>query len=256
MGAYYTEGVPTPDTIYIFSPDAASLQAVRNPRTRSAFIPTLMFHQALTTLHFYHRDTRVILVWSPIDTDLVGQRVAKDMAAEATRAAPPLGLERIQSAAYQKFRAKVAAFGAWQDSHKREERNRLRQLLREGDPCEEMSHAWQFPCARPPSINRHNPIWSAATATEKDAHGRVKKRCFDRKTTSTALQIAVDHAFTGSYVSRFRPNDPIDALYCPCGIEENYRIARHIIYDCPRYGEHFIIAGIYRSGVVTPYHKL
>lgn len=43
----------------------------------------------------------------------------------------------------------------------------------------------------------------------KDAKGRKLKRpLYSRRTTSTALQLAVDHAFTGSYASRFRPADP------------------------------------------------
>jgi hypothetical protein len=66
---------------------------------------------------------------------------------------------------------------------------------------------------------------------EKDERGR-KTQCplFPRWTTSTALQLAVDHVFTGSYMSRFRPLDPPSSLTCPCGY--HLRNPHHLIRDC------------------------
>lgn len=44
----------------------------------------------------------------------------------------------------------------------------------------------------------------------------------------TLLQIATDHAFTGTYVQHFRMNDPPEAIECPCGA--HIRSAEHIIH--------------------------
>jgi hypothetical protein len=66
---------------------------------------------------------------------------------------------------------------------------------------------------------------------EKDERGRKTRRpLFPRRTTSTALQLAVDHAFTGSYASRFRPLNPPSSLTCPCGY--HLRNPHHLIRDC------------------------
>ena len=48
---------------------------------------------------------------------------------------------------------------------------------------------------------------------------------------STALQLAVDHTFTGSYTARFRPSDPPHTLSCICGAR--LRDPDHIIRRCP-----------------------
>jgi hypothetical protein len=60
-------------------------------------------------------------------------------------------------------------------------------------------HAHLFIIKEAPS-EHHHPLWSAATAMEKDVQGKKSKRPrYSQRTTSTALQLAVDHAFTGSY---------------------------------------------------------
>jgi hypothetical protein len=49
---------------------------------------------------------------------------------------------------------------------------------------------------------------------EKDDRGKKTKRpLYSRRTTSTAFQLAVDHAFTGSYAKRFRPADPVTFFF-------------------------------------------
>jgi hypothetical protein len=79
----------------------------------------------------------------------------------------------------------------------------------EGGPCRSVTH----------------PLWSTATAMEKDERGHKTRR-----TTSTTLQLAVDHSFTGSYASRFRPLDPPSSLCCPCG--HPMHSPHHLIRDC------------------------
>jgi hypothetical protein len=75
--------------------------------------------------------------------------------------------------------------------------------------------AYQYAISQPPSEKNH-PLWSAATVMEKDERGRKTRHpLFSRRTTSTTLQLAVDHAFTGSYAKRFRPLVLRFAKRCP-----------------------------------------
>jgi hypothetical protein len=93
--------------------------------------------------------------------------------------------------------------------------------------------AYQYAISQPPSEKNH-PLWSTATAREKDERGRKTRRpLFSWRTTSTTLQLAVDHAFTGSYAKRFCPLDPPPSLRCPCG--HPLRSPHHIIRDCRLY---------------------
>jgi hypothetical protein len=75
LACYYTEGVPTPDNMFIFSPSSSALMAVKNMRSTSSQSASLIFHQALTTITLHHRATRFYLVWTPVDADLEGQSV-------------------------------------------------------------------------------------------------------------------------------------------------------------------------------------
>ncbi len=77
---------------------------------------------------------------------------------------------------------------------------------------------------------------------------------YSRRTTSTALRLAVDHAFTGTYVIRFRPKDPEENSACPCGCL--FRTDLHILYDCPRFGAARHISRMVYNGTPTPYHAL
>ncbi|KAH9051487.1 beta-lactamase/transpeptidase-like protein [Lactarius vividus] len=84
---------------------------------------------------------------------------------------------------------------------------------------------------RPPDGGDH-PLWRAATARKKDDRGRqTGQLLYSRRTTSTALQLAADYAFSGTYVIRFRPSDPEEASACPCGAL--FKTDTHILYDCP-----------------------
>ncbi|KAH8986279.1 hypothetical protein EDB92DRAFT_1262340 [Lactarius akahatsu] len=115
LAMYYTEEVVPPDQFYIFSSSSPALQAARNPRNRTAQKHALMFHQSLTTLSLCHGNVRFYLVWTPVDEDLEGQQVARHRATEACKRDPPQGLDRVQSAAFQKDRARRRAFQQWND---------------------------------------------------------------------------------------------------------------------------------------------
>jgi hypothetical protein len=77
----------------------------------------------------------------------------------------------------------------------------------------------------------NHPLWSTAVAMEKDEWGRKTQHpLFMQRTTSTTLQLAVDHAFTGSYTRCFHPVDPPESLWCPCGF--HLRNPDHLIRHC------------------------
>jgi hypothetical protein len=122
---------------------------------------------------------------------------------------------RVQSAAYQKDRAHRRAFLNWEKDYWLAHAHNDLQVDVTGLSLD--GAAYQYAISQPPSEKNH-PLWSAATAMEKDERGRKTRRpLFSRRTTSTTLQLAVDHAFTGSYAKRFRPLDPPSSLRCPCG---------------------------------------
>ena len=85
-----------------------------------------------------------------------------------------------------------------------------------------------------PPLEKHHPLWKAAVDMEKDKFSR-KTKCplYRRHTTSTALQLAMDHAFTGSYAKRFRQADLVEMLGCSCGTP--LHTPNHIIRECPLY---------------------
>ena len=192
---------------------------------------SLLFHQSLTTLTTHQPHVRYFLVWTPVDEQLEGQRVARVIAKEACLYTPPDGLHKVQSASFQKARARERAFQQWaQEWYLARAQNTL-QLHATGRPLD--GAAFTHAICEPPSGGNH-PLWEAAVEVEKDDMGRkTRKPKYSRRTTSTALQLAVDHAFTGSYAARFRPTDPPEAQYCPCGAV--WRDPPHLTLLCPRY---------------------
>ncbi|KAH9010109.1 hypothetical protein EDB84DRAFT_1516786 [Lactarius hengduanensis] len=230
----------------MFSPSSSALQAVRNPRSKSASKAALTFHQSLTTLILRHPDLLIHLVWSPRDEELEGQNVAHHQALAAARLDPPDN-HHFRSAAFQKRRARAEAFHNWAfDFHLARVEGEWREITR-GLPPE--GHAHTHVLLRPPDGNNH-PLWSAATDCERDDKNRkiLSRPLYKRRTTSTTFQLAVDHAFTGSYAARFRPRDPPNAITCPCGW--GLRDPPHLILSCPRYFNNRIDSGV--SGQYWP----
>lgn len=77
---------------------------------------------------------------------------------------------------------------------------------------------------RPPDGNNH-PLWQAATDWKKDVRDKKEKKFTFSRTTSTAFQVAVDHAFlTPSRDRKPRasalgtPPPPRESRKCPCGV--------------------------------------
>jgi hypothetical protein len=236
MAQCYTVEVAPPDHTYIFCASSPALQAVQNPRSIKAHSFALRFHQALTTFFSSHNG-RITLCWAPKDDSLEGNWLARTLASQACRrdiADLPNHMDRILSAAFQKDHARRAAFHQWELDYKAARTRNTTHLESYGSPLD--GAAYQYTISQPPSKVNH-PLWSAAVAMEKDKRGRKTRRpLFTWRTTSTVLQLAVDHAFTGSYARRFRPNDPPSSLRCPCGF--HLRNPDHLIRHCRFYYLH------------------
>ena len=209
IAIFYTHRVSTPTDIFLFSPSLSALQAVTNPCSTLAHEAALLFHQSLTTLTSNQPHVCYFVVWTPVDANLEGQWVARVQAKEACLYTPPDGLHKVQSAAFQKAQAREQAFQHWaQDWYLARAQNAL-QLCITGSPLD--GAAFTHAICEPPSRGNH-PLWDTAVEVKKDDMGR--KTCcpkYSRRTTSTALQLAVDHAFTGSYSARFQPSDPLES---------------------------------------------
>lgn len=128
---------------------------------------------------------------------------------------PPEGLHKVQSAAFQKAHTCEWAFQHWaQEWYLAWAQNAL-QLHTMGYPLD--GATFKYAICEPPTGSNH-PLWDAAVEVEKDDMGRkTRQPKYSCRTTSTALQLAADHAFTGSYMARFCPSDPPEVQYCPCG---------------------------------------
>jgi hypothetical protein len=227
----YTPEVAPPLHIFFFCSSSPALQAVQNTRANKAHTYALRFHKVLTTFFSVHKDVQLVLCWAPKDDDLEGDRMARSLTAAACRrnlADLPNSMDCILSAAYQKDRAHRRAFHQWElDYHLDRAHNDL-QISATGLPLD--GAAYQYAISQPPSEVNH-PLWSATVAMEKDKRGRKTRHpLFPWRTTSTVLQLAVNHAFTGSYASRFRPLDPPSSLTCTCG--HPVRNPHHLIRDC------------------------
>jgi hypothetical protein len=130
--------------------------------------------------------------------------MASFLATGACRVDPadlPNGMDRVQSATYQKDRTRRRAFLNWEKDYWLARAHNDLQVNVTGFPLD--GAAYQYVISQPPSEKNH-PLWYAATAMEKDEQGRnTWHPLFSWRTTSTTLQLVVDHAFTGSYTKRF-----------------------------------------------------
>jgi hypothetical protein len=160
-----------------------------------------------------------------------------------------LAIDPIQltsSRACHRHVTRRAAFHQWELEYKAARTRNSIHLESYGSPLD--GAAYQYAISQPPSEVNH-PLWSAAVAMEKDERGRKTRRpLFTRRTTSTTFQLAVDHAFTGSYARRFRPNDPPLSLRCPCGF--HFRNPNHLIRHCRYFYLHRLSNLIISRGII------
>ena len=91
-----------------------------------------------------------------------------------------------------------------------------------------------YSITQPPSATHHR-LWKEDTKVETDDRGR-KWPVHHRRTTWTALQLAVDHTFRGSYAStagsapQFRPSVPPPPTHTPACAGRFYA-TRNIYYE-------------------------
>ena len=143
-------------------------------------------------------------------------KLASHIASEAAYGDPPNGLDRIQSVAYQKDRTRRLVFQKWEWEYYLD---RTIETFRECWCDTPPSAAYSYTITTHPS-ETHHPLWKEASKTkvEEDELGhKVTLPLYHRHTTSAALQLAIDHAFTGTYARCFRPSDPPESLLCTCG---------------------------------------
>jgi hypothetical protein len=114
LAEYYTEEVIPPVNFFLLSNNASALQAVKNLRLVKAHAAVLCFHKVLTLLTLRHRQVSYFLVWAPADDYLEGHNMAVEAAKQASWGLPPDGMDRIQSASFQKSRARQKAFLTWE----------------------------------------------------------------------------------------------------------------------------------------------
>jgi hypothetical protein len=171
LASSYTDGVAPPLTIYVLNSSSLAIQAIKNPQLIKAHSYVLIFHKALTTLMLSHRDIHIIMCWAPGDDELEGSRMASTLASAACRtdlADLPNGMDHVQSAAYQKDHACRRAFLNWEKDYWLACAHNDLQVSTTGLPLDGV--AYQYAISQPPSEVNH-PLWSAATAMEKDKQG-------------------------------------------------------------------------------------
>ena len=242
---WYGEGTAPPPIIYIFGADNSALEAICNLRSLKAHSSCVMFHKALTTFFLLHRDMRLILAWSPKNDDLYPDLRARELAAKAASEFPSSGMDSVQSAAYQKDRARHRAFSQWEEEYHTNHMLEAAKTIWLGvdvcPPCFAYSHA----IITAPSTNHHPPWKECTTRVPATPGSRKKVFKYRRRTTTTALQLVVDHAFTGSYVKRFRPKDLPESLTCKCGAK--IRDPNHILRHYPIFHTQRVNAAIHTS---------
>ena len=154
-------------------------------------------------------------------------------------------MDSVQSAAYQKDCARCRAFTQWEEEYHTNHMLEVAKSIWLGvdvcPPCFAYSHA----LITAPSVT-HHPLWRESTIRVPSTLGSKKKVFkYRRQITATALQLAVDHAFTGSYARRFRPSDPPESLTCKCGA--NLQDPNHILQCCPIFHTQRVNATIHTS---------
>ena len=215
---------PPPSHAYILCTNSSALQGITKVSSYDNQNSVLLFHHALTSFCSQHREVGITLVWSPVQRERSQDTTTRAKAMEACTHTPRASLNRVQSAAYQKQATRKRAFDKWAEEWHAERRKRYGKD----------SFAYEYALTKPPSGHNH-PLWKAAV----DKTDGVP--CFSRHTTTTALRLAVGHAFISDYSRRFRPDIPEEENRCLCGFPDHS--FHHLLYDCPRHTQARLMAG-------------
>ena len=214
---YYAER-PLPKHVYFLCQNSSALQGITKVLSHDNQNSVLLFHRSLTTFCSQHSQVGVTLVWSPVNRKWDQDTATRHKALEVCKLTLRASLNRVQSAAYQKQVTRRLAFTKWAEEW-HEERHKC---------YGRDSFAYEYALTKPLSRQNHL-LWKAAV----DKTDGIP--CFSRHTTTTALRLAVGHAFTSDYTRQFRPDIPEDENYCTCGFPDHS--FHHILYDCPQYTE-------------------
>lgn len=183
----------------------------------------LFFHRSLTSFCSRHRNAGITLTWSPVHRDRIQDSTVRYKALAACTLTPRASLNRVQSAAYQKQVTKRQAFTKWAEWH-------ADRRKRYGTD----SFAYEYALTNAPS-GRNHPLWKAAAERIDGAPS------YSHHTTTTALRLALGHAFISDYTRRFRLDIPEEENHCLCGFPDHS--FHHLLYDCPRHTQARLTAG-------------
>ena len=143
--------------------------------------------------------------------------------------------------AYQKARACETVFGNWTQDFLKARMNSQFLATWTGQALDSQSHTYAI--TNPPDSNNH-PLWTCTIDCARDDKGcKIPSQpLYTRCITSTALQLACDHAFTGSHSKCFCQANPPEFHSCLCSY--GLHNPKHLILHCPRHTCHHINAGI------------
>jgi len=181
----YTDCRP-PRHIYLLCSNSSALQGIMKVASYDNQRSVLLFHRALTSLCSHHRDVGITLTWSPVCREQAQDSTVRLKALTACKITPCALLNRVQSAAYQKQDTRRRAFLKWAEEWHTEWHKWLGRD----------SFAYQYTLSEPPNGSNH-PLWKA-TMDKTDGIP-----FFSRHTTTTALRLAVCHAFISDYMRHF-----------------------------------------------------
>ena len=211
---------PRPSHVYFLMGSLSALTSLPNIRGLQNQREHLLFHSSLTSLVSAFPEVCITTVWSPLARDRVMDSTARFKALQACRITPRASLNRVQSAAYCKSQARARAFQQWAAEWTAKRRSQ---------PWP--SFAYEHAVLQPPGGNNH-PLWREAVKTVVDPDTGKQLPVYSHHTTTTALRLAIGHAFTAEYSRWFRPDTPPDQLACHCGWPDH--LFTHILYECPR----------------------
>ena len=219
LNLHYTDRWAPPTHVYILARSTSALEAIRNVHSLQNQRERLLFHSSLMTFCNRHRNVSITLTWSPPSWDRIQDSTSRFRALAACKTTPRASLNRVQSASHLNAVARERAFRKWAQEwqatrHKRVGRD---------------SFAYEYAVLNPPDGKNH-PLWIAATSTTTDPLTGRRLPLFSRHTTSTALRLAVGHAFTSEYTRRFRPDLAGTDMACPCGWPDHSFY--HLLYEC------------------------
>lgn len=230
MDFYCSNGVPSPpppSLIFLLTSLLSAMMAVKNLQSTKAHLFVLCFHTVLTKFFLLFSEVSVMVVWAPFDITLIGFRLVSFIAEEQHRALLLMGLTVSNWWLSRRNGHTESPFIIGNTIFILITPSRAFNFQWHGTSP---SHTYQNTIVSPPS-EIHHPLWREATWTQLNVLGqKTKKPLYRRHTTSTTLQLAVDHAFMGSYTTQFHPSDPPETMQCPCSSVTWDPL--HIILDC------------------------